>query len=519
MQRSIKEFWKPIKGYEGLYEVSTLGRIKRNNIVLNPTPEKCGFIGVTLCKNGNKIKKAIHKLVAEHFLGNSKKVNKIIHINGNNSDNRLVNLKYETKDILFNLFIEQLKLKQGNDFVESLDFSNTKYKDRNTYITVFNKILNINITIKPSKLLQRKNLNIKPIGHWNKSKCHKESLKYDTRTNFQKNSGSAYTIACKNNWLDEICSHMILKQRPNGYWNKKLCHIEALKYKSRTEFQKKSSPAYDYAIRRKWMNDICKHMVYLKKPNGYWNKDKCIKIANKFKTKKEFKKKYPKVYWASVRNKWLKSITKHMTMSGNKKYRFVYAFEFKNKYVYVGLSYNIENREYQHLNTEDCVIFQHIKNTKSKYVLKNISGKPLCVEKAQYLEHKTKLKYTKDGWNILNRGLTGVGVGSIGGNDTKWTKEECHKDALKYKTRTEFHDNSGGAYDYAIRRKWMDDICGHMKNQSNKIVLQLDLNNKFIKEWASASEAERSLNIGRSCISKVANSKTKSAGGYKWKYK
>ena len=48
-----------------------------------------------------------------------------------------------------------------------------------------------------------------------------------------------------------------------------------------------------------------------------------------------------------------------------------------------------------------------------------------------------------------------------------WTKEKCHEEAKKYKTRSEFHKYAHNAYDSAWQNVWLDDICGHM-NKSNK---------------------------------------------------
>lgn len=44
----------------------------------------------------------------------------------------------------------------------------------------------------------------------------------------------------------------------------------------------------------------------------------------------------------------------------------------------------------------------------------------------------------------------------------KWTKEECAKEALKYKSRKEFSNNNHWAYQKSVKNKWIDDICGHM---------------------------------------------------------
>ena len=49
---------------------------------------------------------------------------------------------------------------------------------------------------------------MKPRGYWTKEKCQEEALKYESRSEFYKNSISAYKSSNNNKWLDEICSHM-----------------------------------------------------------------------------------------------------------------------------------------------------------------------------------------------------------------------------------------------------------------------------------------------------------------------
>ena len=53
----------------------------------------------------------------------------------------------------------------------------------------------------------------KPIGYWTKERCKEETLKYNTRSEFQKGSESAYQAARKNGWLDDICKHMPRKTK------------------------------------------------------------------------------------------------------------------------------------------------------------------------------------------------------------------------------------------------------------------------------------------------------------------
>ena len=94
-----EEIWKPIKGYEGLYEVSNLGRIKsliRNGSILNPIQKKRTNTYtevVELYRKGRKrFTVTVYQLVIQAFVGGKHRV--IIHKDGNPSNNSLNNLKY-----------------------------------------------------------------------------------------------------------------------------------------------------------------------------------------------------------------------------------------------------------------------------------------------------------------------------------------------------------------------------------------------------------------------------------------
>jgi hypothetical protein len=51
------------------------------------------------------------------------------------------------------------------------------------------------------------------------------------------------------------------KRKINGYWTKEKCYEEALKYKTRTTYQKSNHSSYEVARKNKWLNEICKHMI------------------------------------------------------------------------------------------------------------------------------------------------------------------------------------------------------------------------------------------------------------------
>jgi hypothetical protein len=98
------EIWKDIPGYEGLYEVSNIGRIKslnnKNNRwgkerIMNPNLYNRGYYIIGLTKDKIRKKILVHQLVAIAFLGH--KINRynliIDHINNIKTDNRVENLQ------------------------------------------------------------------------------------------------------------------------------------------------------------------------------------------------------------------------------------------------------------------------------------------------------------------------------------------------------------------------------------------------------------------------------------------
>ena len=89
------EIWKDIPGYEGLYKVSSLGRVfgEKKKGLLNPFNNR-GYLRVTLFKNGVGKHYSIHRLVAVAFIPNPIQLPQINHINENKSDNRVENLEW-----------------------------------------------------------------------------------------------------------------------------------------------------------------------------------------------------------------------------------------------------------------------------------------------------------------------------------------------------------------------------------------------------------------------------------------
>lgn len=99
-----EEIWEDIVGYEGLYQVSSLGRIKSFNYLHHAgkvgysfgTRQKTGYYNFGLYRNGIIKLLGVHRLVAKAFINNVNNKSVVNHINGNKSDNRSENLEWVT---------------------------------------------------------------------------------------------------------------------------------------------------------------------------------------------------------------------------------------------------------------------------------------------------------------------------------------------------------------------------------------------------------------------------------------
>ncbi len=180
-------------------------------------------------------------------------------------------------------------------------------------------------------------------GYWSKDKCREEALKYNSRSDFCNNNQHAYKISLDNDWLDYICSHMETFSQPKGYWTYEKCKNEALKYKTRKQFKKKCSTAFSTSYTNFWMDDVCSHMTRVRKP---WTKEECKEEAIKYKIRNDYKNGSSS-YNAALKNKWIDEICYHMKKY-EKQNRCIYAYEFDDKCVYVGLTKNIKTRKHQH---------------------------------------------------------------------------------------------------------------------------------------------------------------------------
>ena len=97
------EMWQPIENYEGLYWISSHGRIRsstRNNSyakIFFPSKNCNGYFLATLTKDGKSKKLLAHRLVAKAFIPNPSEYDCINHIDCNRMNNKVENLEWCTR--------------------------------------------------------------------------------------------------------------------------------------------------------------------------------------------------------------------------------------------------------------------------------------------------------------------------------------------------------------------------------------------------------------------------------------
>jgi len=94
-----EEIWKDVVGYEGYYEVSDMGNVRRKgkNKNLYKYIHRDGYEKVTLSMNCNIKSFTVHRLVACAFIDNPNQKEQVNHINGIKNDNAVSNLEWATR--------------------------------------------------------------------------------------------------------------------------------------------------------------------------------------------------------------------------------------------------------------------------------------------------------------------------------------------------------------------------------------------------------------------------------------
>lgn len=377
----------------------------------------------------------------------------------------------------------------------------------------------------------------KPLGYWNDKTAQEHALLYSRRCDFEKHCSGGYEYARRRKILDNICSHMEVQ----FVWTKPLCHEEALKYTSRSEFKKNNPNAYSAARSNKWLDDICAHMKRKIRESGYWNKISniekafndcetlqelylkfpraipkakeygiyddlskplrsrapdgtytfqfCKKYFEACSSLKELRTKFPKVYDAALSRRYVEELSKNYPPSTNLKERAIYAIIFEDNSIYIGLTWDYEQRQKHREKANDRI---YKKQQKMKFEIIEF-GNFMPAKKAQKTEAEFINIARKSGWKVLNKAK----AGALGAGQGRYTKKKCHKLAKECRWRSEFQEKYGAAYEVARQNRWLDEICSHMsykktpngtltKKYCHKLALECNTRSEFEKRYLGA---------------------------------
>jgi len=331
-----------------------------------------------------------------------------------------------------------LKCNTKTEFKEKYSWAFTVSKNNGWFDEITSHMVR-DIYVKPSK--------------YSKEICHKEALKYKNKKDFYKKSTNEYNAAIRNNWLSDICIHMDVPYANKYKWTKEICSNLALKYNFRKDFQNNEKNAYSAAYYNNWLDEICGHMDYKKLPNNYWNIfENCRDEALKYKTKKDFYGKSEHAYNMALKNKWIDDICKHMILLGNIKNRCIYSYEFPDNHVYVGLTFNLEERHSGRKRKITDSVTKYINETKLTPIYKQLT-EYVKVEDAIILEGEYLSNYIKNGWIPLNKAKTG----GIGGHNP-WNFNRIKSICSKYDNENELMVNDIFIYNIAKDKKLLDKL-------------------------------------------------------------
>ena len=136
------EEWRPIEGYEGLYEVSSYGKVRSldrydrmnrfwKGRILKSYTDTVGYLNVRLCSNGKLKHHLVHRLVAKAFIPNPDNLPQVNHRDEYKNNNRVENLEW--CDGKYNVNYGTRKIRERNTKLKNGTYFNLNDEERKIY--------------------------------------------------------------------------------------------------------------------------------------------------------------------------------------------------------------------------------------------------------------------------------------------------------------------------------------------------------------------------------------------------
>ncbi len=286
------------------------------------------------------------------------------------------------------------------------------------------------------------------------------AARYDDVNSFKKNEKSAYAEIQRRGLLGKLCGRM--KRRIRSLTNEDLAEI-ALRYETRTEFMTGDGSAYNTARSRGILNNICRHMTRKIARSESYTKENCHIVAIEYNTRADFQRGNCAVYRVAKQRGWLDDICSHMPVAGSGKKRKVYVYTFDDGFAYVGLTDNIHRRKKEHLGQfrkKRSAVLTHIQETGAKFEFKELTDWLDATEAGQVEDDYIK-KYAAEGWTMLNR-RKGGGMGSRTGI---FAPNSICSLVTAYEYAEDFKEKEPGIYEYLCNNHLYSKFCSGLKHK------------------------------------------------------
>ena len=388
--------------------------------------------------------------------------------------------------------------------------------------------------------------------NWTYDELKKIADKYDVYREFAKKENACYLYASRHGFIESITAHMKRRKR----WDSKKVRLEALKYQSKSEFENNSPSAWGAAKRLGIYDEVTKHMVlkgnrykrivyciefsdnhfyvgltfdkvkrfnshitqekssvfkYIKKTGltptfkeltdyipkeeavekenfflseyiskGWvplnvaktgslgsnlriWTKEKIVEIVKKYTTISDFRKYDPKAYHVSHNHGWYDEITKNLQSH--------YKFYKYDEEIVKNLIKNYKNLA--DFRKGEPGAYNFILTNKLKDLLKDLKRGDILKYnlenvKNEAKKYKTKKEFMENSRGFYNAALYNGWIGEVTEHMMSrfiWTKDLVSEITKKYDNYTEFIKKHKSAYDAAVKYGWIEELTHHMKKR------------------------------------------------------
>lgn len=329
------------------------------------------------------------------------------------------------------------------------------------------------------------------VKYWTNNEIIDDAIKFKYYSDWRI-KGKSYHSAKYRKLLNhpKIKKHFKSKYLKETSWTFNKIKNSAKKYKTKKEWRADTKSSYNIAKMKKLTNnkDITGHFSQTDRTRK-WTKKKILESSKGHKTIKSWRDNHPQAYTRAHRIKILDKITSKMIRLGDQYKRCIYSIKIKKyKIIYIGLTYNFDQRIQSHLKTKRFLKLRK-KFGKNSLLIKKLSP---YIDRAKAAEKEKNLiqKYKVNGYKILNR-KEGGGLGSM---KRMWNKESIYKSSKKYKFLRDWRTEESGAYQAAKKLGYLNDIKKNLKKMwefkwDKQSVFKDALKYKTRTEWARNSRA------------------------------